>query len=151
MSSWPWARAIVPLTIAWIVSVVAAVILIIGVIWSGNELSSNLDRSYCVESARPSILSMARTSKATLTEKICDGGADVDFSVRVDRTGSDRLGSWFVIIRIETDAYPKAAIPPTLKWIDNSALQINIPAITISGRITNRVDDVTVIRQYVQA
>jgi hypothetical protein len=109
---------------------------------------AGLPDSNCVTEPVAQLWSGDHLYKATTLRKNCLRGEAFSYSVRIDKLNTP-TGGWFFTQEIEKDDDQIVPPPPALKWTAHQ-LEIEIPNNAISGAITRREGDLTVVRSYVR-
>jgi hypothetical protein len=109
---------------------------------------AGLPDSNCITEPVSRTWSADHLYEATILRKNCLRGEAFSYSVRIDKTTTP-TGGWFFTQQIEKDDDQIVPPPPALKWTAHQ-LDIEIPNNAISGAITRREGDLTVVRSYVR-
>jgi hypothetical protein len=109
---------------------------------------AGLPDSNCVTGPVSELWSGDHLYKATILRKNCLRGEAFSYSVRIDKPNTP-TGGWFFTQDIEKDDDQIVPPPPALKWTAHQ-LDIAIPNNAISGAITRREGDLTIVRSYVR-
>ena len=110
---------------------------------------AGLPDSNCITEPVSQLWSGDHLYKATVLRKNCLRGEAFSYSVRIDKPNTP-TGGWFFTQQIEKDDDQIVPPPPALKWTAHQ-LDIEIPNAAISGAITRREGDLTVVRSYVRS
>jgi hypothetical protein len=86
--------------------------------------------------------------KATLLKKDCNLGESIFYSVRIDALSPPAERGWYTIREIEGDAWPIPDAPPQVVWVAARQLEITMDTKALHGRLTEKIDDLTVVRVF---